>query len=75
MGNPLREFVHIEAKTVNEAVSALGQEQAWACAGGTDLLGDDEILCSARLSLRGCRSQDHIAVAGIYQRRGGNPEI
>jgi xanthine dehydrogenase YagS FAD-binding subunit len=39
MGNPLREFVHIEAKTVNEAVNALGQEQAWACAGGTDLLG------------------------------------
>ena len=39
MGNPLREFTHIDAKTVDEAVSALGAANAWACAGGTDLLG------------------------------------
>jgi xanthine dehydrogenase YagS FAD-binding subunit len=39
MGNPLREFAHVEAKTVDEAVAVLGQDNACACAGGTDLLG------------------------------------
>ncbi|MFC1846473.1 FAD binding domain-containing protein [Chloroflexota bacterium] len=39
MGNPLRNFKHVDAKTVDEAVSALGSGNAWACAGGTDLLG------------------------------------
>jgi xanthine dehydrogenase YagS FAD-binding subunit len=39
MGNPLREFTHIEAKTVAEATAALGSGKAWVCAGGTDLLG------------------------------------
>ena len=39
MGNPLREFTHIDATTVDEAVSALSAPNAWACAGGTDLMG------------------------------------
>ena len=39
MGNPLRKFTHINAKTVAEATSTLGQGNAWVCAGGTDLLG------------------------------------
>ena len=39
MGHPLREFTHVDAATVDEAVAALGQGNAWACAGGTDLLG------------------------------------
>jgi xanthine dehydrogenase YagS FAD-binding subunit len=39
MGNPIRNFTHINAKTVDEAVSTLGAANAWACAGGTDLLG------------------------------------
>ncbi len=39
MGNPLGEFTHINATTIDEAVSALGADNAWACAGGTDLLG------------------------------------
>ncbi len=39
MGNPLRMFKHVDATTVDEAVAALGQGNAWPCAGGTDLLG------------------------------------
>ncbi len=35
----LSKFNNINAKTVNEAVSVLGTADAWACAGGTDLLG------------------------------------
>lgn len=35
----LRKFNHINATTVDEAVSALGKENAWANAGGTDILG------------------------------------
>jgi xanthine dehydrogenase YagS FAD-binding subunit len=34
-----KKFTHIGAKTVDEAVSALGAGNAWVCAGGTDLLG------------------------------------
>jgi len=39
MGNPLREFHHVNAKTIAEAISALSKENSCACAGGTDLLG------------------------------------
>jgi xanthine dehydrogenase YagS FAD-binding subunit len=39
MGNPLRKFTHIDATTIDEAVSALGADNAWVIAGGTDLLG------------------------------------
>jgi len=39
MGNPLREFNHIDAKSVDEAITVLKQGDAWVCAGGTDLLG------------------------------------
>ena len=35
----LRKYTHINATTIDEAVSALGAANAWACAGGTDLLG------------------------------------
>jgi len=35
--NSISKFTHVNAKTVDEAVSALGAEGAWACAGGTDL--------------------------------------
>jgi xanthine dehydrogenase YagS FAD-binding subunit len=35
----MRKFKHVNATTVDEAVSALGEANAWACAGGTDLLG------------------------------------
>jgi xanthine dehydrogenase YagS FAD-binding subunit len=35
----LKKFTHINAETVDEASSALGQANAWAIAGGTDLLG------------------------------------
>jgi xanthine dehydrogenase YagS FAD-binding subunit len=35
----LKKFTHINAKTVEEASSALRQADAWAIAGGTDLLG------------------------------------
>jgi xanthine dehydrogenase YagS FAD-binding subunit len=35
----MKTFNHVNAKTVDEAVSALGGANAWACAGGTDLLG------------------------------------
>ena len=35
----LMDYTHINAKTVDEAVAALGGANAWACAGGTDLLG------------------------------------
>jgi CO/xanthine dehydrogenase FAD-binding subunit len=35
----LSKFNNINAKTVSEAVAALGSADAWACAGGTDLLG------------------------------------
>jgi xanthine dehydrogenase YagS FAD-binding subunit len=35
----MRTFNHINAETIDEAVSALGGANAWACAGGTDLLG------------------------------------
>ena len=34
----LKEFTHINATTVDEAVAALAQDNAWAMAGGTDLL-------------------------------------
>jgi xanthine dehydrogenase YagS FAD-binding subunit len=39
MGNPLREFAQIQAKSVDDAVSALSTGNSWVCAGGTDLLG------------------------------------
>ena len=39
MGNLLRQFKNVNAKTIDEAVSALDSANAWACAGGTDLLG------------------------------------
>jgi xanthine dehydrogenase YagS FAD-binding subunit len=39
MGNPLKAFTHINAKTIDEATSALAAGNARACAGGTDLLG------------------------------------
>jgi xanthine dehydrogenase YagS FAD-binding subunit len=35
----MKTFNHIDATTIDEAVSALGGANAWACAGGTDLLG------------------------------------
>jgi xanthine dehydrogenase YagS FAD-binding subunit len=35
----LKKFTHINAKTVEEASSALRQADAWAIAGGTDILG------------------------------------
>ncbi|NVM23350.1 MAG: FAD binding domain-containing protein [Desulfobacterales bacterium] len=35
----MRKFTHINATTIDEAVSALGQGKARVCAGGTDLLG------------------------------------
>ena len=35
----MKKFKHIDAKTIDEAVLALGTGNAWACAGGTDLLG------------------------------------
>jgi xanthine dehydrogenase YagS FAD-binding subunit len=35
----MKTFKHVNAKTVDEAVSALGEANAWACAGGTDLIG------------------------------------
>jgi xanthine dehydrogenase YagS FAD-binding subunit len=35
----LSKFTHINAKTLDEAVKALGSANAWACAGGTDLFG------------------------------------
>ena len=35
----MRKFNHVNATTIDEAVSALGGANAWACAGGTDLLG------------------------------------
>jgi CO/xanthine dehydrogenase FAD-binding subunit len=35
----LKKFTHIDAETVDEASSALRQANAWAIAGGTDLLG------------------------------------
>ncbi len=42
----MRNFKHINATTVDEAVSALGKGKAYAIAGGTDLVGTmkDEIL-------------------------------
>ncbi|MDD4874738.1 MAG: FAD binding domain-containing protein [Dehalococcoidales bacterium] len=44
----MRKFNNINAKTLDEAVSALGQHEskAWICAGGTDLIGvmKDDIL-------------------------------
>jgi len=39
MGNPLRGFNHIDAMSIDEAIAVLKQGDAWACAGGTDLLG------------------------------------
>lgn len=38
MGNPLKEFAHLNAKTIEEAVTALAKGKAQAVAGGTDLL-------------------------------------
>jgi xanthine dehydrogenase YagS FAD-binding subunit len=35
----MRKFTNVNATTIDEAVSALGGSNAWACAGGTDLLG------------------------------------
>jgi len=35
----MKTFKHVNATTIDEAVSALGEANAWACAGGTDLLG------------------------------------
>ena len=35
----MRKFLHINATTIDEAVSALGGANAWVTAGGTDLLG------------------------------------
>jgi xanthine dehydrogenase YagS FAD-binding subunit len=35
----MRNFIHIDTSTVDEAVSALESPNAWAIAGGTDLLG------------------------------------
>ncbi len=35
----MRNFKHIDATTIDEAVSALGGANAWAMSGGTDLLG------------------------------------
>lgn len=42
----MKTFKHINAKTIDEAVSALGQGKAMVIAGGTDLLGTlkDEVL-------------------------------
>jgi xanthine dehydrogenase YagS FAD-binding subunit len=34
----MKRFQHVNATTVDEAVSALGSSNAWACAGGTDLM-------------------------------------
>ena len=34
----MKKFTYIHAKTVDEAVSALGSANAWAIAGGTDLV-------------------------------------
>jgi xanthine dehydrogenase YagS FAD-binding subunit len=39
MGNPLKTFTHIDAKTIAEATSVLAQGNAEAIAGGTDILG------------------------------------
>jgi len=35
----LKKYTHVNAKTVDEAVSALSAANAWVCAGGTDLVG------------------------------------
>jgi xanthine dehydrogenase YagS FAD-binding subunit len=35
----MRKFTHVNAKTVDEAVSALSAANAWAIAGGTDIIG------------------------------------
>ena len=35
----MRKFKNVNATTVDEAVTALGAANAWACAGGTDLVG------------------------------------
>ena len=42
----MRKFTHINATTIDEAASALSASNAWACAGGTDLMGvmKDDIL-------------------------------
>jgi len=37
--HPLKNFTHIDATSIDEAVVALNQDKTWACAGGTDLLG------------------------------------
>ncbi len=39
MTNALKQFEHVDAKTIDEAASILGQGNACASAGGTDLLG------------------------------------
>jgi len=39
MGNPLRDFKHINAQTINEATTILASGNAEAIAGGTDIVG------------------------------------
>jgi xanthine dehydrogenase YagS FAD-binding subunit len=39
MGNPLKEFTHIDAKTIGEVTEALAKGRAEVIAGGTDILG------------------------------------
>lgn len=41
----MNNFVHLNAKTIDEAVAALAQGSAWANAGGTDLVGTMRFHC------------------------------
>jgi hypothetical protein len=69
MGNPLREFTHIEAKTVAEATAAwVRQSLGFALVALTCLNHEFYILVTT-----GYRSQpqEHFSLPGLHKREGG----
>ena len=72
----MKKFAHINATTIDEAVSALGKGKAYAIAGGTDLLGTmkDEILPDypeTIVNLKTIPGMDYIKEEGGMLKIGG----